>query len=628
MLKAELYPSGRPYVQLEREPGESPGAWARLQEACGRGMIGGSRTEARIRADVFMAELEAVRDVRRTFGTIIELGPTLTAQIQELIRDRKAREAAVDQSAIANAQELQEELRAAGFRRLLKPFQLTNLARIMALPHAADFSVPGAGKTTVALANFALNRARGRVDRMLVVAPIAAFDAWKDDSKECLDPAPRIVVHDGKNTVIPKETDILLTNYNRLSTDYDRIREFVGAVPTQIVLDEAHRIKRGAKGVHGQASLDLAYAARRRDILTGTPAPQGACDLIALISFLYPAQDRQILPPSVYDERAGRDDAVLAATSEAIGRYFVRTAKSGLGLPDTNHVIVRQTMGPIQLAIYDALVGRYRGSFALETRSRHEMDRLGRITMYLLEAASNPMLLVAGSDREDDPTFEHPPLPVKSDEPLMGLLSSYTRYETPWKYVEVQRIVAEAAKRGEKVLVWSSFVRNLKALHKLLAPYKPSMIHGGIPAIEEDVGEDVICRKNELARFKFGDSTVLLANPAACGEGVSLHHWCHHAIYVDRSFNAGQFLQSQDRIHRLGLEPGTITRFTSLISEGTIDDSVNDRLRDKVTALSRLMNDPGLVKVALPDPDENVEDSEPVFDDDIAAIMSHLRGPR
>ena len=27
----------------------------------------------------------------------------------------------------------------------------------------------------------------------------------------------------------------------------------------------------------------------------------------------------------------------------------------------------------------------------------------------------------------------------------------------------------------------------------------------------------------------------------------------NHAIYLDRTFNAGHFLQSQDRIHRLGL---------------------------------------------------------------------------
>jgi hypothetical protein len=43
------------------------------------------------------------------------------------------------------------------------------------------------------------------------------------------------------------------------------------------------------------------------------------------------------------------------------------------------------------------------------------------------------------------------------------------------------------------------------------------------------------------------------ANLAAMAEGVSPRHTCHDAIYVDRTFNAGQYLQSLDRIHRLGL---------------------------------------------------------------------------
>lgn len=46
---------------------------------------------------------------------------------------------------------------------------------------------------------------------------------------------------------------------------------------------------------------------------------------------------------------------------------------------------------------------------------------------------------------------------------------------------------------------------------------------------------------------------VMVANPAAASEGVSLHRVCHHAIYLDRTFNAAHYLQSEDRIHRFGL---------------------------------------------------------------------------
>ena len=43
-----------------------------------------------------------------------------------------------------------------------------------------------------------------------------------------------------------------------------------------------------------------------------------------------------------------------------------------------------------------------------------------------------------------------------------------------------------------------------------------------------------------------------------------------------------------------------------LVSRDTIDESVDSRLREKVTALSVLMRDPELVRVALPEPDTDV----------------------
>jgi hypothetical protein len=626
LIKAELYlQSGRPIVVIERSSDSNAGAWARVLEALQRGVVDGSPSRADVRADVFMAEIEVLREIRTLFAEQVDLGPTLAAQIRKLAADRRAREASLAQHAHVDLGALQDDLKAAGFVRELKSFQLENLSTLLRLPHGADFSVPGAGKTTVALASFAVSRYRGVVQRMLVIGPIAAFAAWKDDSSQCLTVPPLITIHGGANTTIPNSTEILLTNYNRVASDYDRIRNFVSGQQTQVVLDEAHRIKRGEGGVHGRAVLDLAYAAHRRDVLTGTPAPQGAYDLVALMRFLYPGQDSQILPQSAYREKDGRDEQVLAETQQGISRYFVRTTKAKLGLPPTTFVPIRQPMGAIQHAIYDALLGRYRGGFALSPKSRRELDRIGRIVMYLLEAATNPMLLTAGSDEADDVEFRHPPLELLGDEPLMQLLATYNKHETPWKYEKVAQIVSESAASGEKVLVWSSFVRNLKALSRYLKDYNPAMIHGSIPS-EDSSGSSAITRESELRRFRSDKNcVVLLANPAACGEGISLHHECHHAIYIDRNFNAGQFLQSQDRIHRLGLADNVITRFTLLESQGSIDESVDTRLRDKVRALSRLMDDPGLVRVSLPEPDEG-HSGPPAFSDDMQAVLAHIDG--
>jgi SNF2 family DNA or RNA helicase len=624
LIKAELYSSQRPVVIVERGPESNAGAWARLQEAYSRGTLGGTANRIEVRADVFLAELETLRDVRQMFSEPIELGPNVSNQLKSLAEDRKAREAA-PHAILATPEELRAQLLAIGFVRELKDFQLENLAACIGLPHSADFSVPGSGKTSVALANFALQRSRGSIVHALVVAPIAAFAAWKEDALACMQPAPRVEVHGGAGSVIPRNADILLTNYNRVALDYDRLREFVSSKPTQLFLDEAHRIKKGALGVHGRAVLDLAYAAKRRDILTGTPAPQGAYDMVALMRFLYPGQDHQILPSDTYNERDTREPRVLRLTSAAIRRYFVRTTKGTLDLPATTFDQVRRPMGSLQRAIYAALLGRYRGTFQLEISSRREFDRLGRIVMYLLEAATNPMLISAGSDVDDIGAFDHPPIELRGDEPLRLLLANYGKYETPWKYEAVAEIVKKSAESGQKVLVWSSFVRNIRALSKFLEEFAPAVVHGGIPAIDERSTPGV-SRESELDRFRHDPQcSVLLANPAACGEGVSLHHWCHHAVYLDRTFNAGHFLQSQDRIHRLGLDKAVLTRFTILMSEESIDGVVDARLREKVESLSRLMDDPNLVNVALPQPDDATPDDLPTFEDDVGAVNAHLR---
>ncbi|WP_128092591.1 hypothetical protein [Streptomyces afghaniensis] len=96
------------------------------------------------------------------------------------------------------------------------------------------------------------------------------------------------------------------------------------------------------------------------------------------------------------------------------------------------------------------------------------------------------------------------------------------------------------------------------------------------------------------------------------------------SVYIDRTFNAGQYLQSLDRIHRLGLREDTETRIYLLSAAGTIDDRVNSRLETKMTRLAQMLADPGLVSLALPDD----EDFGPVLDDDLdlQEVLAHLAG--
>ena len=90
---------------------------------------------------------------------------------------------------------------------------------------------------------------------------------------------------------------------------------------------------------------------------------------------------------------------------------------------------------------------------------------------------------------------------------------------------------------------------------------------------------------------------MLIANPAACAESISLHKVCHHAIYLDRSFNCAHYLQSLDRIHRLGLGPNEKTNYYLLLSSHTIDEVVHLRLKDKMEKMRRVIESdlPGVI---------------------------------
>ena len=82
-------------------------------------------------------------------------------------------------------QEIVEKLVEAGFtKRMLKPFQLRDLSHLLSLSKGANFSVPGAGKTTVTFALHILIRVPGQ--HLIVVSPKAAFQVWKDIVGECI----------------------------------------------------------------------------------------------------------------------------------------------------------------------------------------------------------------------------------------------------------------------------------------------------------------------------------------------------------------------------------------------------------------------------------------------------------
>ena len=97
---------------------------------------------------------------------------------------------------------------------------------------------------------------------------------------------------------------------------------------------------------------------------------------------------------------------------------------------------------------------------------------------------------------------------------------------------------------------------------------------------------------------------VIIANPFSVAESISLHKGCHNAIYMERDYNCSNFIQSKDRIHRVGLKKDQITSYYYLISKNSIDEVIDNKLKIKIERMEKIIDDDIPLFSRLNDDDE------------------------
>lgn len=577
--------------------------WNRFKSHWSEWMDHTSKSGFSVSSQAFLHGKEYLRHGWTALGK--EYRVELDSGSRELILRAQA-SAAEWRDACASVRQLSEvDLSGLRLKRKLTPSQSRDLSWLSSMSSGANFSVPGAGKTTVTLTLWALLQARSKLNKLLVVAPKSAFEAWADvEPGAVFENVPVSAVFSGG--VISTKVEILVCNYEQLESE-DRVRRFKDWIlknDAMVVLDEAHRVKGGNASVRWRGCAQLTAVARRVDLLTGTPMPQSFNDLANLFALSWPQVSKSLMTEQFL-------------TSLPTGSVFVRTTKSELDLPPVDLRIEPIEMGELQSQIYSALRKSYAGAFNLSTSQEAFFSSKGKAVMTLIAVATNPALLMGLREEEDFRGLSWPPEEVDIQASLMDVVSQYISAEMPPKYEWVRRYCEKASTEGRKVLVWSNFVGNLRALERVLKQLDPAIIYGGIS------NDD---RKKELVRFRSSSTcNVLLTNPQTLGEGVSLHQECHECIFVDRIYNAGLYLQALDRIHRLGLSKDQITTVHVLQSRNSVDVRVGFRLEAKIKAMSAALNDQGLVKASIPEFSELVpEDLVGMDKFDADDLFGHL----
>jgi SNF2 family DNA or RNA helicase len=214
----------------------------------------------------------------------------------------------------------------------------------------------------------------------------------------------------------------------------------------------------------------------------------------------------------------------------------------------------------------------------------------------LMQAATNPLLLkqplreIAVAEGIDLSG-------VTEDDSVLQAVLKYAETEVPAKFEKALELIQQIISNNEKVVVWACYVRTIEMFSEFLTKHgiNNKTLYGATPvasdAIPPESEEYELTREAIVKEFNDLSSglNVIIANPFAVAESISLHKACHNAIYIERSFNAAHFIQSKDRIHRYGLPAGTITNYYYLVSEDSIDETIDERLTVKENRLIEIM---------------------------------------
>jgi SNF2 family DNA or RNA helicase len=242
-------------------------------------------------------------------------------------------------------------------------------------------------------------------------------------------------------------------------------------------------------------------------------------------------------------------------------------------------------MNPIEKKIYDRIFRRitelsyFDGEKNFVTLLNLKRGRIIRLRQLM----SYTKLLKTAIDDYDENLFND-----MND--ISNLIFNYDKYECPAKLTKILDLINTIQKEDKKIVIWTNFLGTVNLLEKTL---KSNNIHcshitGSTPVVEKE--KNILTREKIIKEFLTKESSidVLIANPGACAESISLHKTCYHAIYYDLSYNCAQYLQSLDRIHRVGGSETQKANYYFLQYKDSIDSDILNNLllkRDKMYSI-------------------------------------------
>ena len=424
------------------------------------------------------------------------------------------------------------------------------------LEYSAIFHEQGLGKTKIAIDLLLYWLTNKNIDTVMIVTKKQLVKNWQDEFKFHTHIVPKVLSSNKADNffVLNSPAKVILANFETISTDKDRIKLFLKSRDVAIIIDESAKLKNPETQLT-KNFFELSPLFKIKTIMTGTPVANRPYDIWSQIFFL---DQGKSLGEDFYSFKKSTDlrnnfseeaelktifEDAVASIYDKISAFSVRETKktAGITLPQKIYEIKYANYEHRQYQMYqsvmkDLMIELRRDDEVIIDDDSVALKRLLR----LLQISSNPLLLDDG----------------------------YSAVSGKEKVLD--ELLEKISSQEEKCIVWSCFIENIEYFAKRYKQYNPRKIHGGMAIDDRNRSVDLF-KKDPTCK-------VLFATPQAAKEGLTLTV-ANHVIFYDRSFNLDDYLQAQDRIHRIS-QKKTCYVYNLMIKD-SVDEWINSLLEAK-----------------------------------------------
>lgn len=421
----------------------------------------------------------------------------------------------------------------------------------------------GCGKTITSIAVAGALYQFGKINRILIVAPLSILGVWDEEFEKFADFPYTLTVLKGscskKKEQLEEVSDqglqIVVVNYE---SAWRLERELLRYNADLIIADEGHKIKSAQTSV-SKSMHTLGDRARYRMLLTGTLITNKEIDVFSQYRFI----NSDIFGTSFYAFRNRYFDMLGYGNHTPVFRKYLRedflkkmhsvayrvTKAECLDLPEITEEVRTVELEPKAMKLYSNLEKEsYTQMAGSEVSAVNVLTRLLRLSQ------------ITGGHLTDDEGDDNAVSTAKLD--------------------ALSDIIDSAIAEGKKLVVMARFIPELNDVQELLEKKSVgyAVVRGGVKNRDE-----------EIRRFQeYDDCRVFVGQIAAAGLGITLTA-ASTMVFYSLDYSMSNFEQAKARIHRVSQKENCL--YIYLIAKNTVDRKVLRSLRNKVDLAKLLVDD-------------------------------------